>query len=37
MKYKNGKTEKGVFKNNVFLKPENFDFERMQKNFKVWY
>ncbi len=37
MKYKSGKTDKGVFKNNVFLKSEDFDFERMQKTFKVWY
>ena len=33
MKYKDGKVEKGVFLNNKFLKAENFDFERMQKNF----
>jgi len=37
MKYKNGKIEKGVFKNNKFMKSENFDFELMQKTFKNWY
>lgn len=37
MKYKNGKIEKGVFKNNIFIKSEEFDFELMQKTFKTWY
>lgn len=37
MKYKNGKIEKGVFKDNLFVKAEDFDFELMQKNFKNWY
>ena len=37
MKYKDGKIEKGVFKNNVFVKAESFDFEIMQKTFKNWY
>ena len=37
MKYKNGKIEKGVFKDNLFVKAENFDFELMQKTFKNWY
>ena len=37
MKYKDGRIEKGVFKNNVFVKAESFDFELMQKTFKNWY
>ena len=37
MKYKNGKIEKGVFKDNLFVKAEDFDFETMQKTFKNWY
>ena len=37
LKYKDGKIEKGVFKDNVFKKSENFDFELMQKTFKNWY
>ena len=37
MKYKNGKIEKGVFKDNLFVKAEDFDFELMQKTFKNWY
>ena len=37
MKYKDGKIEKGVFKNNIFIKSEDFDFEVMQKTFKTWY
>ena len=37
LKYKDGKIEKGVFKNNVFKKSEDFDFELMQKTLKKWY
>ena len=37
LKYKDGRIEKGVFKDNVFKKSENFDFELMQKTFKKWY
>ena len=37
MKYKDGKFDMGVFKNNVFVKAENFDFDLMQKTFKTWY
>lgn len=37
MKYKDGRIEKGVFKDNVFKKSETFDFELMQKTFKRWY
>jgi hypothetical protein len=37
LKYKDGKIEKGVFKNNVFKKSEDFDFELMQKTLKNWY
>tara|TARA_B110000259_G_scaffold159519_1_gene182568 strand:- start:324 stop:2201 length:1878 start_codon:yes stop_codon:yes gene_type:complete len=37
MKYKDGRIEKGVFKNNVFVKTEGFDFDLMQKTFKNWY
>jgi hypothetical protein len=37
LKYKDGKIEKGVFKNNVFKKSEDFDLELMQKTFKKWY
>lgn len=37
MKYKDGRTEKGVFRDNLFVKAENFDFETMQKTFKNWY
>ena len=34
MTYKNGKVEKGVFKNNEFIKKEDFDLEIMQELFK---
>ena len=37
MKYKDGKIEKGVFKDNLLVKAEDFDFETMQKTFKNWY
>ena len=37
LKYKDGKIEKGVFKNNVFKKSEDFDFELMRNTLKKWY
>ena len=37
MTYKDGTIEKGVFKNNEFVKEEDFDFNVMQQTFKTWY
>jgi hypothetical protein len=37
MKYKDGKFDMGVFKDNVFVKTEIFDFDLMQETFKTWY
>ena len=36
LKYKNGKTEKGVFFNGKFHKAEDFDFENMKYALKRW-